>query len=335
MGSWPGEGAAVAKARQDRASPAESPRRAGLVLTALILVAAVANLNLLVASVALPAIGRAFNAGQTELNLIAVSFSLGLAASVLYLGAIGDRHGRKLMLIGGTALSVPACLVAAWAPSVPVLIAGRFAGGLAAGMSYPTTLALITALWSGPARTRAIALWSALGGAIVVSGPLLAGLVLGRFWWGSSFLLTLPLAAVALAMAWILVPGHVNESSGKVDHLGGVTSVIMIAALIALINFAVVPGSGTVVIGLGIVTLLALIAFVTRQRRTLFPLYDLRIAGRRTFWVAACAGVIVFGSLMGGIFIGQQFVQNVLGLLDAGVRAVGHSRRGADGAGRA
>ena len=94
-----------------------APQRAGLVLLALILVAAVANLNLAVANVALPEIGRAFDSSQTALDLIAVGYSLGLAASVLYLGALGDRYGRKLMLILGTSLAIPASLLAAYAPS--------------------------------------------------------------------------------------------------------------------------------------------------------------------------------------------------------------------------
>src|SRR6186713_2876018 len=181
---------------------ASSPDRAGLVLVALILVAAVANLNLAVANVALPDIGKAFDSSQTTLNLIAVGYSLGLAASVLYLGAVGDRYGRKLLLLLGMALSVPACLIAAWAPSDEVLFGARVLGGLSAGMAYPTTLALITALWAGPGRTKAIALWSAIGGGIAALGPLLSGLLLEHFWWGSVFLLTLPLAAVAFVMAW-------------------------------------------------------------------------------------------------------------------------------------
>ena len=139
-----------------------APSRAGLVLISLILVAAVANLNLAVANVALPDIGKAFDAGQTELNLVAVGYSLGLAASVLYLGALGDRYGRKLMLVLGTALAIPVSLLAAFAPSIEVLFIARLVGGFAAGMAYPTTLALITALWSGPARTKSIALWSAI-----------------------------------------------------------------------------------------------------------------------------------------------------------------------------
>ena len=94
-----------------------APPRAGMVLVALILVAGVANLNLSVANVALPDIGRHFDSSQTMLDLIAVGYSLGLAATVLYLGALGDRYGRKLMLLLGLALSVPACLLAAFAPS--------------------------------------------------------------------------------------------------------------------------------------------------------------------------------------------------------------------------
>jgi MFS family permease len=297
----------------DATTTSTSPARSGLVLGGLILVAAVANLNLAVANVALPDIGRAFDASQTELNLVAVSYSLGLAASVLYLGAVGDRYGRKMMLVLGVILSVPACLVAAWASSVEVLIGARLLGGLSAGMAYPTTLALITALWSGPPRTKSIALWSGTGGAIASLGPLIAGGLLVHFWWGSVFLVTLPLAVVALLAAITFVPSHVNETSEPVDNLGGVLSVVLVAALVLAINFAPVPGEGAVVAGLAVVAVAAAIAFVIRQRRARVPLYDLHIAGRRIFWVAACAGIIVFGTLMGAMFIGQQFLQNVLG----------------------
>ena len=292
---------------------AASPARAELVLISLILVAAVANLNLAVANVALPSIAEAFDSGQATLNLIAVGYSLGLAASVLYFGAVGDRYGRKLMLILGMALSIPACLLAAWAPSDEVLFAARVLGGLSAGMAFPTTLALITALWAGPGRTKSIALWSGIGGAISSLGPVLSGALLEEFWWGSVFLLTLPLAAVALVMALVFVPAHVNEATDPVDNLGGILSVFLVAALVLSINFAPVPDMGTLALGLGAIALAALIAFLVRQRRTPNPLYDLRVASRRVFWVAATAGVIVFGTLMGAMFIGQQFQQNVLG----------------------
>jgi len=303
------------------AAPSTTPAQAGLVLLALILVAAVANLNLAVANVALPSIGAAFDASQTSLNLIAVGYSLGLAASVLYFGAIGDRYGRKMMLLVGTALAVPFSILAAWSPNEVVLFVARVGGGLSAGMAYPTTLALITALWSGPARTRAIALWSGIGAAIAALGPMLSGLCLEHFWWGSVFLITLPLAVIAVLMAWKLVPAHVNEGTEPVDHLGGVLSVLLVGAVILAINFSVVPNEGRVVALLVAIALASGSAFFVHERRAANPLYDLRIAARPTFWVAACAGIIVFGSLMGAMYVGQQFLQNVLGYdtFDAGV----------------
>ena len=307
--------------RTGGAGTSAAPARAGLVLGTLILVAGVANLNLSVANVALPDIGKSFDASQTMLDLIAVGYSLGLAASVLWFGALGDRYGRKLMIILGMSLTIPACLLAGFAPSAGVLFAARILGGLAAGLAYPTTLALITALWSGPARTRSIALWSALGGAISALGPLLSGLLLEHFWWGSVFLLTIPLAVVALVLAMRLVPAHVNETTDPVDNLGGILSVLLIAAVVLAINFAPVPNEGSLVLGLVAITVAAGIAFIVRQRRARNPLYDLHVAGRRIFWVAACAGIIVFGTLMAAMFIGQQFLQNVLGYdtLDAGM----------------
>jgi DHA2 family multidrug resistance protein-like MFS transporter len=315
----PGRRRVRPKGRPDIAST--SPARGGLVLGALIAVAAVANLGLAIANVALPSIGKAFDASQTALNLVAVGYSLGLAASVLYFGAVGDRYGRKLLLVLGMVLTVPADCLAAWSPSIEVLFGARVLGGLAAGMAYPTTLALITALWSGPARTRSIALWAATGGALSALGPLCAGILLEHFWWGSVFLLTLPLAAIALVMALVLVPSHVNETTERVDHLGGVLSILLVGALILGINFAAVPNETTLIVSLFVVAAVGLIAFFIRQRRAANPLYDLKAASRPTFWVAACAGLIVFGSLMGAMYIGQQFLQNVLGYstVDAGL----------------
>ncbi len=290
------------------------PKRAGLVLGTLIIVAAVANLPLAMANVALPSIGAAFNASQTQLNLVAVSYSLGLACSVLWLGALGDRYGRKLMLLLGVIIAMPAALISAFAPSIDVLIIGRLMGGFAAGMAYPTTLALITALWGpGPGRTRSIALWAAIGGAISASGPLLSGLLLTRFPWSSVFFVVLPVAVVALVMALKFVPAHVNEATEPVDNIGGILSVVLVGSLVLAINFAPVPDMNSLVLALAAVTIVALVLFVIRQQRAENPLYDLKIAARPTFWVAAVAGIIVFGSLMGAMFIGQQFLQNVLG----------------------
>lgn len=289
------------------------PARATLTLASLILVAAVANLNLAVANVALPDIGKAFDASQTELNLIAVGYSVGLAASVLYLGAVGDRYGRKTMLVLGMLLSLPASLVAGLAPNAEVLFVARLVGGVSAGLAYPTTLALITALWSGAARTRAIALWSSIGGGLTALGPLVAGALLEGFFWGSVFLVTIPLALVALGLTVAFVPRHVNESTEPVDHLGGVVSVVLVGSLVLGINFAPVQGMAATAVSALVIAVAAGIVFVIRQLRAGNPLFDLRIARRRIFWVAAVAGIIVFGTLMGTMYISQQYLQNVLG----------------------
>jgi MFS transporter, DHA2 family, multidrug resistance protein len=304
------------------AAPAAGPARAKLVLLTLIIVAAVANLPLAMANVALPSIGEAFDATQVQLNLVAVGYSLGLACSVLWLGALGDRYGRKLMCLLGVIIAIPAALIAGLAPSIEVLIVGRLVGGFAAGMAYPTTLSLIAALWaSGPGRTKAIAFWAAIGGAISVCGPLLAGAMLEVWQWHSVFLIIIPVALVALVLALRFIPAHVNETTERVDNKGGMLSVLLVGALVLALNFLPIPSlklqAGVMLIVFAVATVL----FFLRQRRARYPLYDLHYARRPTFWVAAVGGIIVFGSLMGAMFIGQQFLQNVLGYstVDAGL----------------
>ncbi|WP_267617161.1 MFS transporter [Gordonia bronchialis] len=222
-----------------------APPRAGLVLTALILVAGVANINLAVANVALPDIGRELDASSTQLNLIAVGYSLGLAASVLYFGALGDRHGRKMTVILGTGLTIPASLVAGLAGNVEVLFGARVVGGVAAGLA--------------------------------------------------------------------LIPSDHGDDDAKVDNLGGLLSIVMVGALVLALNFAPESDMRMTVYILAAIAIIGIGCFVYRQLHVRVPLFDLRIASRRTFWVAAVGGLIVFGTLMGAMFIGQQFMQNVLG----------------------
>ena len=134
------------------------------------------------------------------------------------------------------------------------------------------------------------------------------------------FLVTLPLAAVALVMALKFVPAHVNETTDPVDNLGGILSVVLVGALVLGDQLRSGSRRRAVAAGLGLIALAAGAAFYLRQRRAANPLYDLDVAARRVFWVAACAGIIVFGSLMAAMFVGQQFLQNVLGYstLEAG-----------------
>lgn len=291
----------------------EAPPRGAVILSTLILGAAVANLNLSVANVALPTIGLDLQASQVSLNLVAVGFTLGLAASVLYLGALADRYGRRKMLIGGLALSIPMALLAAFAPDVNVLVAARIGGGIAAGMAFPTTLSIVVALFRGQTQTRAIAMWTGIGCGASALGPAVAGLLLEYFGWGSAFALTIPIAVVALILAVLVIPHALGEDSSAVDHLGGILSVLAIGLLTLGLHFVSVPSS----VGFGLILLgcsaVGFGLFAWRQRRAPNPLFDLAVASRRVFWVAALTGLIVFGTLVGSMFIGQQYVQNVLG----------------------
>jgi MFS family permease len=297
----------------ERSGRSGVPARSGLVLTALLVAAVVCNINFAAATVALPDIGVAFDASQTELNLVGLGTGLGLAMSVLYFGALADRYGRKQLLMLGMALTVVSCIVSALAPSVGVLIAARVFTGLAAGMAFPTTLSLITALWAeGPRRTGAIALWSSVGGMASVTGSVIAGALLAVVPWNAVFLLAVPLALLALVLVLVVVPSHVDESTEPVDHAGGILSTVGIAALVLGIGIVLAPGGaggGLVLLAIAVVVLGA---FLLRQRSAANPLYDLTVARRRLFWVPALAGTIAFGSLIGAMFVGEQFMQNVL-----------------------
>ncbi|MFI0431738.1 MAG: MFS transporter [Candidatus Nanopelagicales bacterium] len=294
------------------AIPDRRPPRSTLVLSALILGAVAANMNLGIANVALPSISRELGATQGQLTAVANAFTLGLACSVLYFGAIGDRYGRKLLFKLGAALSVPTALVSAFAPSVEVLMAGRFLSGLAAGLLFPTTLSMVSALYSGRAQTRAIALWSGIGGGFAALGPLIGGFLLTSFWWGSVFLITVPLVAIDLVLGWWVLPKRSGEDATSVDHKGGVLSVVAVASLVLALQ-SIAGYRWALVIGLAVVSVAAFWLFLRQQRRAPRPLIDLDDAKATTFWVAAVAGTVTFGSLMGMLFIGQQFTQNVMG----------------------
>jgi MFS transporter, DHA2 family, multidrug resistance protein len=291
----------------------------------LVLSAFVCNVNLSAANIALPDIGDEFGSGQTTLNLISLGCSLGLAMSVLYLGAVADRYGRQQLLRIGLGLTMLTSLLAAFALGTEVLIVARVLTGVAAGMAYPTTLSLITALWApGPRRVVAITIWSSVSATSIVAGSVLAGVLLNWFWWGAAFLMAVPFAALALVLVWVFVPTHVRENSDPVDHLGGVVSVFAVAALVIGINDVFAPTTRALG-GWLLAAAVALFAlFGWLQRNTVRPLFELSVARRRLFWVPALGGLIVVGSLMGLMYVGQQFLQSVLGYsaLGAGLATI-------------
>ncbi len=243
-----------------------APRNAKVILGSLILVAAVANLNLSVANVALPSIGKSFDSSQTMLDLIAVGYSLGLAASVLWFGALGDRYGRKMMIVLGMLLAIPASLVAGFAPSDTVLFGARDRGRPVgrSGLSddarahhgplggRPGTHACHRCLVGAgrrhgharPAHLRLPAR-STSSGAPSSSSP-----SRWRCW----------------PCTW---PGGTSRPTSTrprepVDNLGGVLSAVMIGALVIALNFITVPAMQTLAVGLLVLAVVVLIAVPVR-----------------------------------------------------------------------
>lgn len=180
---------------------------------------------------------------------------------------------------------------------------------------------MIAALWPGTKRVRAIALWSGIGVGVSALGPMTAGYILLFRDWATVLLITLPLAVVALAMIYKFVPAHVNETLEKVDNLSGALSLVFIGGSILAINFLPATSMRGIAIILLIIAVISGILFIIRQRRVKNPLFDLKIAMRPTFIVAAVSGMIVFGSLIGAMYVGQQFMQNILNYstLQAGI----------------
>ena len=303
--------------RSQSSGAAAGPERGNVVLLSLILVAAVANLNLSVANVALPSIGAAFDASQTA----ARPGRRRLLARARRLGAVAGRARRPLRPQADAAArhrrsrSRPASRRRSPRRSRCCSSPGSL-GGVVGRHGLPDDAgADHGAVAPAPRRTRSIALWSALGGAIAALGPAASRASCSS----ASVGLGVPGDAPArvrraVLMAWRLVPAHVNETTEPVDNLGGILSALMVGGADPGDQLRAGPERGRARRSVSsCVAIAAGIAFVLRQRRAPNPLYDLHVAARRMFWVAAVAGIIVFGSLMGAMFIGQQFLQNVLG----------------------
>jgi MFS transporter, DHA2 family, multidrug resistance protein len=299
--------------------PTVAHRRRWLTLLVLCLSLMVIGIDNTILNVAIPTLAKPTSAGglgasASELQWIVDAYTIVFAGLLLTSGSLGDRFGRYRALTIGLVIFGVGSALSAFAPSATVLIGTRALMGIGASAIMPATLSILTNVFHDPReRAKAIGVWAGVSAIGIAIGPIAGGVLLQHFWWGSVFLITLPLAAIALVMAVIFVPSHVNETTDRVDNLGGILSLVLVGSLILSINFAPVPNKGTLTLVLAAIAAVALVGFYVRQRHAQSPLYDLEVASRRTFWVAACAGIVVFGSLMGAAFVSQQYLQNVLG----------------------
>jgi MFS transporter, DHA2 family, multidrug resistance protein len=274
--------------------------------------------------VAVPALSEDLRPGAVELLWIVDAYPLVAASLLILFGTLGDRVGRRRILLLGYALFALASGIAAFAPSPVVLISARALLGVGGAMIMPATLSILRHVFPDR-RERAIAIgaWSAVAAAGAAVGPLLGGFLLQHFWWGSVFVVNIPLMAISLPIGRLLLPESVGDREGPWDVLGAVVAALGILGVVLAVKRAGDAGAaapGTVLpflAGIGLLTL-----FVRRQRRRRHPLVDMRLFSRPAFSTSVACIVIAMLALVGLALIAVQYLQLVLGLspLDAGLR---------------
>ena len=322
--SRPAATPAPAGGRPNAQWPDGHPRRRQilLVLCLSLLVVVIDNTIL---NTALPTLARTLHAGTSGLQWIADAYTLCFAALLIPAGALGDRYGRKLSLLGGLTVFALGSTLAAFAGGTSTLIVARVVMGLGAAFVMPATLSILNSVFPPRERPQAIAAWSAVAGVGIVIGPTLGGLLLSHFWWGSVFLINVPLVAVALAGVLLTVPETAEPSGHRLDILG---TLLVAGALFLLVDAIIeAPTRGWT----GPVTLLEVAAglavlagFAWWELRIPNPLIDLRVFRSRAFSAAAGSVTVIFFALFGSLFVLTQYLQLVHGYspLSAGVRAL-------------
>jgi EmrB/QacA subfamily drug resistance transporter len=285
------------------------------VLAVLCLSVLLVSVDNTIVNVTLPTLGRELGASTSDLQWVVDGYTLAFAALLLLGGALGDRFGRRRLLEIGLVLFALTSVGAASADSVGQLVAARVAMGVAAAAVYPATLALlIGAFPDRRERATAIGVWSAVSGLAVAVGPVSGGLLLEHFWWGSVFLVNVPLAAVALVAGRLLLTESAAGSRLPFDLPGAAASVVAVGLLVWTTIEA--PGHGwasaatlTGYAGAAV----ALAAFVVRELRTSAPLLDVRLFRDRRVSAGSGAIALAFFSLFGFIFLITQYFQGVRG----------------------
>lgn len=302
-------------------APARAPqaqRRAGagrwaalVVLMLPVLLVAVDNTVL---AFALPAISEAMRPSGTQLLWIVDIYSLVLAGLLVPMGSIGDRVGRRrLLLIGGAGFALVSAL-AAFAPTPELLIAARAGMGFFGAMLMPATLSLIRNIFEDPVQRRlAIAVWAAgfSGGAAL--GPIVGGFLLEHFWWGSVFLLAVPVLVPLLILGPVLVPESKDPHPSPVDPPSIVLVMVAMVPLVWAIKEFAHEGLTIAAVGALVVAVVAGIAFVRRQLARREPMLDVRLFTRPEFSGAVAANLLSVFSLVGFLYFVSQHLQLVSG----------------------
>ncbi|XRQ03349.1 MFS transporter [Actinomadura welshii] len=296
------------------------------VLTMSLLVVVLDNtiLNVALKTIADPVKG--LGATQSELEWSINSYTLVFAGLLFTFGVIGDRIGRKRVLIGGLAVFALASLLSAYAQTPDQLIYARALMGLGGAAVMPQTLSIITNVFEPHERGRAIGIWAGAVGLAIAIGPLTGGLLLAHFWWGSVFLINVPVIAAAIALMVFLVPESRNPQPGRLDPVGVLLSVIGLVVL----SYGIIRGGETgdwlafPVLGPILAGAAVLALFVWHEARSDSPAFDVRLFRDPRLSAAVASIALCFFAASGVLFFANFYMQSVRGLtpMEAGAMVV-------------
>jgi EmrB/QacA subfamily drug resistance transporter len=308
---------------QTGAPTAEINERRWWILAVLCLSLVIVVVGNTVLNVALPTLVRQLHATQTQLQWIVDAYALVFAGLLLTAGALGDRFGRKGALTIGLLIFGTASAFSSMADGPTGLIIGRAVMGIGAALVMPATLSMLTTVFPPHERGRAIGIWAGLAGAGAAIGPIASGFLLEHFWWGSVFLINLPIIAVALVAGLFLVPTSKDPNEAPLDPFGAALSIAGLAAL--LYGIIEAPSNGwtapATLVAFGAAAVL-LAVFGWWELRSNDPMIQLRWFTNPGFSAASGAITLVFFAMFGTFFLFSQYLQLVLGYgtLEAGVR---------------
>ncbi|MGH9116339.1 MAG: MFS transporter [Acidimicrobiales bacterium] len=301
------------------------PRR-WLVLGVLCLSLLLIVLDNTIVNVALPSIQRDLGASTSQLQWIVDAYVLVFAGLLLTAGALGDRFGRRGALSIGLIIMGLASALSALATDPAQLIATRALMGVGGALIMPATLSILTNVFTNPKeRGRAIAIWAGTSGMAVALGPVTGGWLLEHFWWGSVFLVNIPVVIIALILGALIVPTSRDPATPPLDILGAILSILGLVSLVWAIITAGADGWSDPAVLAGFAAAAVLLAgFLVRERVTPYPMLDTSLFRNRRFSAASGAITLTFFAMFGSMFLLTQYLQFVLGYtpLEAGIRLI-------------
>ncbi|MFD8570796.1 MFS transporter [Streptomyces sp. NPDC059639] len=294
-------------------------------LGALVASMLVLGFDMTILNVALPTIAEDLGASTGQQQWMADAYIVVFAALMLPAGLLGDRFGRRRMLIGGLGVFLAASLVGALAGDVTWVIVARALMGVGGAFVMPLAMSVLPSLFPRSEQTKAIGMISAASALGMPLGPIIGGWLLNHFWWGSVFVLNVPMVAIGITACLFLLPESRDPAAPKVDTVSTVLTALGLGSLI----YAIIEGPGrgwsdAVVVGAFAASVALLTALILRERRGTRPMLDLSLLAHRGFLSNTLAATLGMFVLSGVLFLLPQYLQAVLGIdsLGTGVRMV-------------